>query len=192
MQAARGTSLNSGDADRNPTARRPLLLFVGTAAVAYLLDLGTKTWAMDQLQGRPPVHLVGDLLQLNLVRNPGAAFSTGTSYTLLLSLVAIAAVVFVLFTARRLTSPLWAFGLGCLLGGVLGNLTDRVFRDPGFLRGHVVDFLELPNWPVFNVADICINVAAGVIVLQAVRGVSHTDRRRDAEETPTDAGSPAS
>jgi signal peptidase II len=192
MQAARGASLNPGDPDRKPTSRRPLLLFAATATVAYLLDLVTKTLAMDRLQGRPPVKVVGDLLQLNLVRNPGAAFSTGTSYTLLLSLVAIAAVGFVLFTARRLTSLLWAFGLGCLLGGVLGNLTDRVFRDPGFLRGHVVDFLELPNWPVFNVADICINVAAAVIVIQAIRGVSHSDRRHDAEKAPSDAGSPAS
>jgi signal peptidase II len=178
MQAARGASLTSGDQDRPRPSRRPLLLFAATATVAYLLDLVTKTLAMDRLQGRPPVHVVGDLLQLNLVRNPGAAFSTGTSYTLVLSLVAVAAVVFVLFAARRLTSMFWAFGLGCLLGGVLGNLTDRVFRDPAFLRGHVVDFLQLPHWPVFNVADMCINVAAAVIVIQAVRGVSHSDRQQ--------------
>ena len=80
--------------------------------------------------------------------------------------------------ARTLSDRLWAIGLGCLLGGVLGNLTDRVFRDPGFLRGHVVDFFQLPNWPVFNVADICINVAAAVIIVQAIRGVSHTGDRK--------------
>ena len=121
--------------------------------------------------------VVGDLLQLTLVRNPGAAFSTGTSYTFVLSLVAVAATVVVLLLARRLGSPLWALGLGCLLGGVLGNLTDRIFRQPSVLRGHVVDFLALPNWPVFNVADIGINVAAGVIILQAVRGVAYTGER---------------
>ena len=71
---------------------------------------------------------------------------------------------------------------GDLLGGVLGNLTDRVFRDPAFLRGHVVDFLQLPNWPVFNVADMCINIAAAVIVIQAVRGVSHSERASDGSE----------
>jgi len=181
MQAARGASLNSGDPQAQPhpdphpepRARRTLFVFVVVAVAAYLLDVVTKLLAVEHLQARPPVQVVGDVLQLTLVRNPGAAFSTGTSYTMVLSLVAVAAVVVVLVLARRLTSVLWAFGLGCLLGGVLGNLTDRVFREPGVLRGHVVDWIQLPHWPVFNVADICINVAAGVIVLQTLRGVSH-------------------
>ena len=176
MQAEGGASLTHGDADQRPR-RRPLGIFFGVAAAAYLLDLVTKVLAVDRLSDRPPVQVIGDVLQLTLVRNPGAAFSTGTSYTLLLSLVAVAAVSVVLFLSRRLDDRLWAFGLGCLLGGVLGNLTDRVFRQPGFLRGHVIDFLQLPNWPVFNVADICINVAAGVIILQAFRGISHTGER---------------
>jgi signal peptidase II len=91
--------------------------------------------------------------------------------TLLLSMIAIGAATFVLYLSRRLGSTLWAVGLGFLLAGILGNLTDRVFRDPGPLRGHVIDFLQLPNWPVFNVADICINIAAAVIIVQAIRGV---------------------
>ena len=91
--------------------------------------------------------------------------------------MAVTATVVVLVLARRLRNGLWAVGLGCLLGGVLGNLTDRVFREPAVLRGHVVDFLALPNWPVFNVADICINLAAAVIILQAVRGISYTGER---------------
>lgn len=177
MQAEGGASLSDGDADERHR-RRPLGLFFGVAAGAYLLDLGTKVLAVDRLDGEPPVQVFGEFLQLTLVRNPGAAFSTGTSYTLVLSLVAIAAVVVVLFLSRRLNDRVWAVGLGCLLGGVLGNLTDRVFREPGFLRGHVIDFLQLPNWPVFNIADICINVAAGVIILQAFRGVSHTGERQ--------------
>jgi len=154
-----------------------LALFFGVAGAAYLLDLGTKILAVERLQAREPVEVLGDFFRLTLVRNPGAAFSTGTSYTLLLSVVAVVAVTVVLLLSRRLNDRVWAVGLGCLLGGVLGNLTDRVFRQPGFLRGHVIDFFQLPNWPVFNVADICINVAAGVIVLQAVRGVSHTGQR---------------
>ena len=176
MQAEGGASLSRSDADGHPD-RRPLGLFVAVALTAYLLDLGTKVLAVARLEDRPPVHVIGDFLQLNLVRNPGAAVSTGPSSTVLLSLVAVSAVAVVLFLSRRLNDRLWAVGLGCLLGGVLGNLTDRVFRAPGFMRGHVVDFLMLPNWPVFNVADICINVAAGVIILQAVRGVSHTGHR---------------
>jgi signal peptidase II len=80
--------------------------------------------------------------------------------------------VAVLWAVRRLRSTGWAIGLGFLMAGVLGNLTDRLFRSPGVFRGHVVDFIQLPNWPIFNVADVCINIAAGVIILQAVRGVS--------------------
>ena len=177
MQAARGASLNDSGEDDVPVdtaaRRRALIIFGTVAAVAYVTDLVTKVLAVARLDGRDPVPVVGEILQLTLGRNPGAAFSTGTSYTVLLTLVEDGAVVVVLFLARRLVSPLWAFGLGALLGGVLGNLTDRLFREPGFGRGHVIDFLELPNWPVFNVADICINVAAGVIILQALRGVSH-------------------
>jgi signal peptidase II len=156
-------------------ARRPartLGLFAGVAVATYAVDLVTKVVAVARLQDRAPVHIVDGLLQLTLVRNPGAAFSTGTSYTLVLSFIALAAVLVVLYVARTLTDRLWAIGLGLLLGGVLGNLTDRLFRQPGPLRGHVVDWIALPNWPVFNVADMCIDAAAVIIVLQALRGVS--------------------
>ncbi len=179
MQAARGASLNPSDPADGTAVRRPLRLFLLTALVVYLLDLTTKTLAVAKLEGRDPVPVVGDLLQLNLLRNPGAAFSTGTSYTWVLTGIAVTAIVVVLVVSRRLGSKLWAFGLGCLLGGVLGNLTDRLFREPGFGRGHVVDFLQLPHWPVFNVADMAINVAAGVIILQALRGVSHDGAGRE-------------
>jgi signal peptidase II len=147
------------------------------AVVGYAADLSTKILAVEHLTGRAPVHVVGDLLTLTLLRNPGAAFSTGTSYTAVLSCVAIVAAVSVAWTARRLASTGWALGLGFLLAGVLGNLTDRLFREPGFLQGHVVDFIRLPHWPVFNVADMCINVAAAVIVAQALRGMSVDGRR---------------
>ena len=151
---------------------RALGVLAGVAVTAYALDLVTKLVAVAELQDRPPVRVVGEVLQLTLVRNPGAAFSTGTSYTLVLSVISILAVVVVLYVARNLRDRLWALGLGCLLGGVLGNLTDRVFRQPGPLRGHVIDWIQLPNWPVFNIADMCINAAAVVIVVQALREVS--------------------
>jgi signal peptidase II len=156
---------------------RTLGVFASVAVTTYALDVVTKVLAVAELQDRPPVQVVGELLQLTLVRNPGAAFSTGTSYTLVLSLIALAAVLVVLYVARTLSDRLWAVGLGCLLGGVLGNLTDRLLREPGPLRGHVIDWIELPNWPVFNIADICINVAAAVIVVQALRGVSPNGTR---------------
>ena len=160
-------------------------MFACVALVGYAADLVSKVLAVQHLEPGRSVRVVGDLLTLYIARNPGAAFSTGTSYTVLLSCIAIVAALAVLWTARRLGSTAWAFGLGFLLAGVLGNLTDRVFREPGVLRGHVVDFLRLPHWPIFNVADVCINLAAALIIVQALRGVS-VDGRRSAKTDPSD------
>jgi signal peptidase II len=180
MQAARGASLSDSDdqSPHPPPSRRRLLgVFATVAVVAYLLDLLTKTLALRRLEQGTPVEVLGDWFRLTLVFNPGAAFSLGTSATVFLSLFAIVAAGAVLFVARSVGDLLWAVGLGLLLGGILGNLTDRVFRDPGPLRGHVVDMFQVPNWPVFNIADMCINVAAAIIVVQAFRGVSHRGGR---------------
>ena len=173
MQAARGTSLTEGSAEESdvPDRRRYVGLFALVAAVLYAADQVTKYLAVEHLTGQADKPLVGDLLQLHLTRNPGAAFSTGTAFTEVLSCVAIAAVGVVLWLSRRIGSALWAVALGVLLAGVAGNLTDRLFRAPGPLEGHVVDFLMLPHWPIFNVADMCINVAAGLILIQAFRGI---------------------
>jgi signal peptidase II len=162
------------------------LLFALIALLGYATDLTTKTLAVTRLSDGHVVHVVGDLLRLDLARNAGAAFSTGTSYTEVLSCVAIVATVVVLWFARGLGSAGWAIGLGSLLAGILGNLTDRLFRDPAPLRGHVVDFLQLPHWPIFNVADMCINVAAVVIVVQALRGVGVSGTRAE-QDTPDPA-----
>ena len=176
MQAARGASLNHSDST-NPdtptrTSRRYLWLFAAIAATAYTVDVVSKILAVEHLRGEPRVPLVGDLFSLFLTYNSGAAFSFLTGHTPVLSVVAIIATGVVVWVARRLGSTGWAIALGFLLGGVAGNLTDRLVREPGFLRGHVVDFFMLPNFPVFNVADICINIAAATIVVQALRGVS--------------------
>jgi signal peptidase II len=141
------------------------------AAVLYALDVLTKHLAVAHLTGEPDKRLVGDLLQLHLTRNAGAAFSTGTAFTEVLTVVAIVAVAVIAYLSLRVRSAGWAVALGCLLAGVGGNLTDRMFRAPGPFRGHVIDFLMLPHWPIFNVADMCINVAAAVILVQAFRGV---------------------
>ena len=176
MQAARGTSLSRDDSSLDTTgpaasSARVRVLLVAVFAVLYAADQVTKHLAVEHLDGQPDRQLVGEILVLHLTRNPGAAFSTGVAYTELLSCVAIAAVLVVVWLSRRVRSPLWAVGFGFLLAGIAGNLTDRLLREPGPLRGHVVDFLMLPNWPVFNVADICINVAAGLILVQAFRGI---------------------
>ena len=187
MQAARGAPVAAGDAaDPTPApqvsrapAWRP---FVLVAVVMYVVDVVTKVVAIDRLSGRDDVEVVGELLQLHLTRNAGAAFSTGTQYTVVLTCIAMVAVVVVVWLSTRVRNTVWAVALGFLLAGVAGNLTDRMVRDPGPFRGHVIDFLMLPNWPVFNVADICINIAAGLILVQAFRGVrmdgTRTDGRR--------------
>ncbi len=184
MQAARGTSLDPGDSTETPpvSGARVWRVFALVALVMYVVDVTTKVVALDRLDGRDDVQVLGEVLQLHLTRNAGAAFSTGTQYTVLLSCVAIAAVLVVLWLSRRLGNLVWAVAMGFLLAGVAGNLTDRMLREPGPFRGHVIDFLMLPNWPVFNVADICINIAAGLILIQAFRGVrmdgTRTDSRR--------------
>ncbi|HET7433021.1 MAG TPA: signal peptidase II [Nocardioides sp.] len=166
MQAARGTSLN-----------RWIVPSVG--AGSYLLDVGVKTLAVHRLDDGD-VHVLGDWFVLHLTRNAGAAFSTGTQYTVALSCLAAVALVVVLSLSRRAGDRVWSVAFGLLAGGIAGNLTDRLFRDPGPLRGHVVDMFMVPHWPVFNVADICINIAAGLIVLQTFRGVSLDGSRRAA------------
>ena len=158
----------------------------------YLLDQATKAWALVALAERD-VEVIGDFFTLNLVFNPGAAFGIGTQYTIVFTGLLMVAAVAVLYFSRRMADSLWALGLGALLAGVLGNLTDRVLREPEPFRGHVIDFLSFGNFPVFNVADVCINVAAGVIILQSLRGVSldgtrHDDADADLAHDNTGAG----
>lgn len=142
-----------------------------TAMVVLVVDQLSKVWAVAQLEGRAPVELVGTWLRLNFVRNPGAAFSLGGSSTIIVSLLAIVIVVVLLVRARGLGSIWWAIAMGGMVGGALGNLSDRVFRTPGGLRGHVVDFIQLPHWPVFNVADMAVVGSAILMVVLAMKGV---------------------
>ncbi len=153
------------------TAQRRRLrgLFAVVALVGLALDVATKAIAVDQLEPGRPVPLLGGLLTLRLIRNPGAAFSTGEGITPVFALAACAVLVFVLARlVPRLGHPAWSVALGLLCAGVAGNLVDRFLRQPGVLRGHVVDFLQLPYWPIFNVADMCITSAAVMIMVLAV------------------------
>ncbi|MCW2760605.1 MAG: peptidase signal peptidase [Marmoricola sp.] len=147
------------------------MLALVVAALALILDLVSKQLAVRHLTGRAPVDVVGDLFQLRLLRNPGAAFSAGASLTPVISVVAMVAAVVVVFFVFKVRHRGWAVALGLLLAGVTGNLVDRMFRAPGAFRGHVVDFFALPHWPVFNVADICIDLAAALFVVLLVRGI---------------------
>jgi signal peptidase II len=143
------------------------------ALAGLVADIVTKIVVVDRLDPAAPIRLLGGLLTLRLIRNPGAAFSLGERYTFIFALLSVAVLLFVLVRlAPRIGHPGWAVALGLLVAGVAGNLTDRLFRAPGFLRGHVVDFLQLPHWPIFNVADMCITSAAVLImVLSAVKNV---------------------
>lgn len=143
------------------TSPRRVRLLGLIAASVLVADVVTKIVGVALLEGRAPVELLGGAVYLVLVRNPGAAFSLATGYTWVLTLVAIAVVVVIVRIARRLRSTGWAVALGLVLGGALGNLSDRLFRSPGPLQGHVVDTVSLfaPDgsvWPVFNLADSAI------------------------------------
>ena len=143
----------------------------------------SKTIVVATLSHRAPIRLLGGFLTLRELRNSGAAFSIGTSVTVVFTLIALGVIVAILRTARRLRSIPWAVTLGLLLGGAAGNLGDRLLRSPGFLRGHVVDWIQLPHWPVFNVADSCIVCGGILAVLLAARGIS-IDGTRHAAARP--------
>jgi signal peptidase II len=149
------------------------------AVVGLALDVVTKVVAVSQLEPGQPVRLLGGLLTLRLIRNAGAAFSQGERFTPIFGVVAVLVLAYVAFRlVPRLGHAGWAVALGLLSAGVAGNLTDRLFRTPGVLRGHVVDFLELPHWPIFNVADMWISTAAVmVVVLGAIKNVGVDGRR---------------
>ena len=169
------------------TPRRLLYLALAIVAVpVYVADQLTKAWAVANLQPDQPRDLIGSVLQLNLIRNSGAAFSIATGATWVLTVIACTVVLFVVITARRLGSRGWALALGLLLGGSLGNLTDRMFRAPGPGRGHVVDFLQLPHYPIFNIADSAIVSAAVLIAVMAFRGVSIDGTRVSSDKPEND------
>jgi signal peptidase II len=147
----------------------------------------SKALIVATLSRQPPARLLGGLLTLRVLRNSGAAFSIGTSMTVVFSLIAVGVIVAILRTARRLRSVPWAVTLGLLLGGAAGNLGDRIFRAPGPFRGYVVDWIQLPHWPVFNVADSCIVCGGVLAVLLAARGIP-LDGKREPVRPP--AGGP--
>jgi signal peptidase II len=151
--------------------RRLFLLLGATAVVAYLADQATKVWALHGLVPGEPISVVGDLIRLNLIRNAGAAFSIGNGNTWVMTLIAFGVLAFIIKTASRIGSWAWAWALGLLLGGSLGNLTDRMVREPGPGRGHVVDFIDYFGLFIGNVADIAIVTAAAMIAILALRGV---------------------
>ena len=157
--------------------RNRLALLGGVGSVVYLGDLATKIAVVALLEEDDPVPMAGTDISLRLIRNPGAAFGLGVNLTVLFTAITVLVIAAVLTTSRRLGSRRWAITLGLLLGGALGNLTDRVARSPGFPSGRVIDFVEIPGWPIFNVADLSVCVAGALMVSLAIRNIPLDGRR---------------
>lgn len=147
---------------------RPTALLAVTGAAAWVVDVSTKSWAAASLDAAPVV-LLGGRLTLAQSRNPGAAFSTLTGQTVLLTFVAAVVVVAIARHARRVTQRGEALAWGALAGGTAGNLTDRLLRSPGPGRGHVVDWIDLRWWPSFNLADVAIVSGVALLVALSLR-----------------------
>lgn len=160
--------------DGHPRAWRNRAIAGAVAAVAVGVDALTKQWAVSSLVPGMPRDFIGGLVRFDLAFNPGMAFSQLRSGGVLLGLVAFAAVIGILWYAGRVTSMPVLIGLGLICGGAAGNLVDRLAREPGYLKGHVVDFVRLPHWPTFNLADTFL--AVGVVCVLV--GVLVSDRRQ--------------
>lgn len=165
MQAEGRAPLGSS---RAHSARR---LFISVTTVVFALDLISKNFAASYLQFREPVKLIGDFLKLTYGTNPGAGFSFATDATALLSSLKLCVAAFIIYYMRKVNNKGWAFGLALLLGGVVGNLWDRVSRPPGVWRGEVVDWIELPNWPIFNLADSAIVISGILMTVLTMRNI---------------------
>ncbi|ACU74594.1 lipoprotein signal peptidase [Catenulispora acidiphila DSM 44928] len=182
----------AADAAELPRKRRIGVVLV-FAALALALDITSKALVVAHLQDRGPIHVTGGFLNLILIRNSGAAFSIGEGQTWVFTLIAAGVVFVILRVSRNLRSLPWAIALGLLLGGALGNLSDRLFRSPGVGRGDVVDFLQFPtfplvhyDFPVFNLADTAIVIGGCLMVLLSFLGMQ-PDGSRHKEQKGSDA-----
>ncbi len=178
-------------ADQSSTARhsvgaasaRYALMLGAVALTAYLIDLATKTWVVSTMVEGDSIDVLPPLLNWHFIRNPGAAFSIGTDFTWFFTIVMVVVVCGIVLQVRRIRSAGWAIALGLVLGGAMGNLTDRLFREPSFGQGHVVDFIALPNFAIFNVADMAVVSGVLLICLYTLRGVGMDGRRSHEAES---------
>ncbi|WP_349864746.1 signal peptidase II [Leifsonia sp. WHRI 6310E] len=167
------------------------MILAVVALCVYLVDQIAKVLVVANLYEGQRVEVLGQLLQFNFVKNAGAAFSIGSGSTWIFSIVGVGVLGFVVWYAPRIKSTAWAILFGLLLGGLLGNLTDRLFREPGFGVGHVVDFLQIPLLPaIFNLADVAIVSSMALFLILTIRGVG-LDGRRTGEDEDVDADTDA-
>ena len=170
-----------------PARKRRIAVLVAVAAFVLAADIITKAVVVAHLRPDQPVHLLGNVLEFWLTRNPGAAFSVGTGETAVFTVIAFGVIVYIARTARKLYSAGWAISLGLLLGGAMGNLGDRIFRAPGLFRGDVVDWIGVvPRYyPIFNLADSAIVCGGILTVVLAMRGY-HLDGTRSVDDHSVD------
>ncbi len=158
------------------------------AALIWAIDFVSKNWAINFLEGQNPRKFLGNFLQLTFAKNSGAAFSFATRGTILLTIFSVVVILVIAYWGPRLTSRPWGLVLGLVLGGALGNLSDRVFRansGTGVFKGEVIDWIQLPHWPVFNLADSSIVIAAVIASYLSLRNIApivkdqSNDRKHD-------------
>ena len=157
---------------RAPLTNRVRYFFVASATIVFALDLVTKNWAVSSLQFREPIRVLGDFLKITYSTNKGAAFNIAENSTIVLSIVKLIVAAYLIYYIRKVSSVWWSLALGLLLGGVLGNLWDRITRAPGRWAGEVIDWIQLPHWPIFNIADSSIVISALLITILAMRNIS--------------------
>jgi len=171
---------------------RALLLLAAVAVGVYGIDQGSKLLITQNLEPGDLVPVLGDVLQLHYVTNSGAAFSLASGFTWILSIVAVGVILVIVIFAPRIRSLAWATMFGLLLGGALGNVTDRLFREPSFGQGHVVDFIQVWGFPaIFNGADIAVVSGMGLFILLSLRGVSLDGTRTPMVKTTAKPGTKA-
>jgi signal peptidase II len=172
--------------NRAPDRKRRVAVLAAVAAFALAADAITKSVVVAHLRPEQPVHVLGNVLEFWLTRNPGAAWNVGTGETAIFTVIAFGVIVYIVRTARKLYSLAWAIALGLLLGGAAGNLGDRIFRAPGLFRGDVVDWIGVvPRYyPIFNLADSAIVCGGILMVILAMRGF-HMDGTRSVGDKPS-------
>ena len=179
---------SSGRAARILSSRSAWLSALALAVLVFVIDQGSKYLVVTQMRLGERITVVDGLLWWYSIRNSGAAFSMGENVTWIFTLIMVVAATVVMYLLRRARALSWALALGGLLGGICGNLFDRLFREPGFGSGHVVDFISVPNFAIFNIADSAICVCMALIVFLNFRGLNlngtraqNSDMQREAD-----------
>jgi len=156
---------------RKRTKSARYLLFGVSASLIVAIDQLTKFWAEASLVGQGSIPVIGELLQFRLAYNNAAAFSLGVGATWVLTTISLVPSIALIALSPRVKTMTWALIGGMALGGAVGNLIDRAFKQPEFFNGHVVDFIQIPfNFPIFNLADTFLVIAVSLAILRTLLG----------------------